>query len=142
MAIFKNTHINTSCDVLFKTLVKVTWKWVIHYTADALKLLYRRQYRTRTLKNAKQKTKTLSSSKELTSWVKLQVEIFCKACLQLALQQISTCSLTHDVSSIEDDNIKCFLLSLYIDVHYMLYTISINAHVYTCIYTCKTNEMA
>jgi hypothetical protein len=38
------------CDVLFKTLVKITWKWVIYYTADALKSLYRRQYRTRTLK--------------------------------------------------------------------------------------------
>ena len=36
----------------------------------------------------------------------LQVEIFCKATLRLALQQISTCSLTHDVSSLEDDNIK------------------------------------
>jgi hypothetical protein len=42
--------INKGCDVLFKTLVKVTWKWVIYYTADALKLLCRRQYRTRTLK--------------------------------------------------------------------------------------------
>jgi hypothetical protein len=37
---------------------------------------------------------------------KLQVEIFCKARLRLALQKISTCSLTHDVSSLEDDNIK------------------------------------
>jgi hypothetical protein len=36
--------------VLFKTLVKVTWKWVIYYTADALKSLHRWQYRTRTLK--------------------------------------------------------------------------------------------
>ena len=27
--------------------------------------------------------------------------------LRLALQKISTCSLTHDVSSLEDDNIKC-----------------------------------
>ena len=35
--LFKTRHINTSCDVLFKTLVKVTWKWVIYYTADALK---------------------------------------------------------------------------------------------------------
>ena len=50
-------------------------------------------------KNATQKTKTLSFSKELTSWVKLEVEIFCKARLRLALQKISTCSLTHDVSS-------------------------------------------
>jgi hypothetical protein len=140
--------------VLFKTLVRITWKWVIYYTADALKSLYRRQYRTRTLKeNATQKTKTLSSYKELTSWVKLQVEIFCKASLRLilpkistcslrlalqkiyicslrlalqniftcslrlasqkistcslrlALHKISTCSLTHDVKSLEDDNI-------------------------------------
>jgi hypothetical protein len=29
------------CDVLFKTLVKITWKWVIYYTADALQSLYR-----------------------------------------------------------------------------------------------------
>jgi hypothetical protein len=34
------------------------------------------------------------------------LEIFCKARLRLALQKISTCSLTHDVSSLEDDNIK------------------------------------
>ena len=33
-----------------KTLVKFTWKWVIYYTADALKSLFRRQHRTRTLK--------------------------------------------------------------------------------------------
>jgi hypothetical protein len=92
--------------------LKVTWKWVIYYTADALKSLYRWQYRTRTLKKATQKTKTLSSSKELTSWVKLQVQIFCKARLRLALQKISTCSLTHDVSSLEDDNIKCLSLSI------------------------------
>jgi hypothetical protein len=47
---FQNTHINTSCDVLFKTLVKVTWKWVIYFRADALKSLCRWQYRTRTLR--------------------------------------------------------------------------------------------
>jgi hypothetical protein len=29
------------CDVLFKTLVKITWKWVIYYTADAIKSQYR-----------------------------------------------------------------------------------------------------
>jgi hypothetical protein len=109
---FKNTHINTSCDVLFKTLVKVTWKWVIYYRADALKSLCRWQYRTRTLKKRYTEEKTLSSSKELTSWVKLQVQIFCKARLRLALQNISTCSLTHDVSSLEDDNIKCTVFFL------------------------------
>ena len=46
----------------------------------------------------------LSSSKELTWWVKLQVEIFCKVSRRRALQTISTCSLTHDVSSLEDNN--------------------------------------
>ena len=50
----------------------------------------------------------LTSSKELTSWVKLQVEIFWKASRRRALQKISTCSLTHDVSSLEDD--KVFVL--------------------------------
>jgi hypothetical protein len=49
-----------------QTLVKVTWKWVIYYTADALKSLYRKEVYF-----------ILSSSKELTSWVKLQVEIVC-----------------------------------------------------------------
>jgi hypothetical protein len=34
----------------------------------------------------------LSSSKELTSWAKLQVEIFCKASRKRALQKICTCS--------------------------------------------------
>ena len=43
----------------------------------------------------------LSSSKELTSWIKLQVEIFCKASRRHALQKISTCSL-------EDDNVFVF----------------------------------
>jgi hypothetical protein len=38
-------------------------------------------------------------------WVKLQVEIFCKASRRRALQKICTCSLTHDVSSLEDDNV-------------------------------------
>ena len=50
----------------------------------------------------------LSSSKELTSWVKLQVEIFCKASRRRALQKICICSLTHDVSSLEDDNVFVF----------------------------------
>jgi hypothetical protein len=37
MAIFRTrTSTQASCGVLFKTLVKVTWKWVIYYTADAL----------------------------------------------------------------------------------------------------------
>ena len=45
----------------------------------------------------------LSSSKELTSWVKLQVEIFRKARLWLALQKISTCRLTHDVARLTKD---------------------------------------
>ena len=30
-----------------------------------------------------------------------------KGSMRLALQKISTCSLTHDVSSLEDDNINC-----------------------------------
>ena len=51
------------------------------------------------------------SSKELTSWINLQVEIFCKARL---LQKISTCSLgrkhfmvitsLHDMSVAKDVN--------------------------------------
>ena len=53
----------------------------------------------------------LSSSKELISWVKLQVEIFCKASRRRALQKISTCSLTHDVSSLEDDNVFVFCVA-------------------------------
>ena len=55
----------------------------------------------------------LSSSKELTSRVKLQVEIFCKASRRRALQKISTCSLTHDVSSLEDDNVFVFCVAFY-----------------------------
>ena len=55
----------------------------------------------------------LSSSKELTSWVKLQVEIFCKASRRRALQKICTCSLTHDVSSLEDDNVFVFCLAFF-----------------------------
>jgi hypothetical protein len=46
----------------------------------------------------------------------MQVEIFCKARLRLALQKISTCSLTHDVSSLEDDNINCTMLHLFDDL--------------------------
>jgi hypothetical protein len=38
----------------------------------------------------------------------LEVEIFCKASRRRALQKISTCSLTHDVSSLEDDNVFVF----------------------------------
>ena len=49
--------------------------------------------------------------KELTSWVKLQVEIFCKASRRRALQKICTCSLTHDVSSLEDDNVFVFCVA-------------------------------
>jgi hypothetical protein len=55
----------------------------------------------------------LSSSKELTSWVKLQVEIFCKASRSHALQKICTCSLTHDVSSLEDDNVFVFCVAFF-----------------------------
>jgi hypothetical protein len=55
----------------------------------------------------------LSSSKELTSWVKLQVEIFCKASRRRAVQKISTCSLTHDVSSLEDDNVFVFCVAIF-----------------------------
>ena len=55
----------------------------------------------------------LSSSKELTSWVKLQVEIVCKASRKRALQKICTCSLTHDVSSLEDDNVFVFCVSFF-----------------------------
>ena len=114
----------------------VTWKWVIYYTADALKSLYRRQYRTRTLKKATQKTKTLSSSKELTSWVKLQVEIFCKARLWLALQKISTCSLSHDVSSfIEDDNINSINLVSQVTLRSSGTDILYGCHLLRCLYT-------
>jgi DNA-binding HxlR family transcriptional regulator len=35
----------------------------------------------------------------------IQVEISWKASRRRALQKISTCSLTHDVSSLEDDNV-------------------------------------
>ena len=88
----------------------IGWIFLEHfyYTADALKSLYRRQYRTRTLKITYTEDKTLSSSKELTSWVKLR----------LALQKISTCSLTHDVSSLEDNNIKCNYQRTYIVAQY------------------------
>ena len=55
----------------------------------------------------------LSSSKELTSLVKLQTEIFCKASRNRALQKISTCSLTHNVSSLEDDNVFVFCVALF-----------------------------
>jgi hypothetical protein len=55
----------------------------------------------------------LSSSKELTSWVKLQVEIFCKASRSRTLQKISTCSLTHDVSSLEDDTVLVFCVAFF-----------------------------
>ena len=55
----------------------------------------------------------LSSSKELTSWVKLQVEIFCKTSCSRALQKICTCSLTHDVSSLKDDNVFVFCLAIF-----------------------------
>jgi hypothetical protein len=51
---------------------------------------------------------------ELTSWVKLQVEIFCKASRRRALQKISTCSLTHDVSSLEDDNVFVFCVAFFL----------------------------
>jgi hypothetical protein len=50
----------------------------------------------------KKKHFILSSSKELTSWVKLQVEIFCKAS-----------RLTHDVSSLEDDNVFVFCVAFF-----------------------------
>jgi hypothetical protein len=33
--------------------------------------------------------------------------------MRLALQKISACSLTHDVSSLEDDNIKCYCIYQY-----------------------------
>jgi len=55
----------------------------------------------------------LSSSKELTSWVKLQLEIFCKASRRRALQKICICSLTHDVSSLEDDNVFVFCVAFF-----------------------------
>jgi hypothetical protein len=55
----------------------------------------------------------LSSSKELPSWDKLQVDIFCKANRRRALQKNSTCSLTHDVSSLEDDNVFVFCVAFY-----------------------------
>ena len=55
----------------------------------------------------------LSYFKELTSWVKLQVEIFCKASRWRALQKICTCSLTHDVSSLEDDNVFVFCVAFF-----------------------------
>ena len=51
--------------------------------------------------------------KELTSWDKLQVEIFCKASHRRALQKISACSLTHDVSSLEDDNVFVFCVAFF-----------------------------
>ena len=53
----------------------------------------------------------LPSSKELTSWVKLQVDIVCKASRKRALQKICTCSLIHDVSSLEDDNVFVFCVA-------------------------------
>jgi hypothetical protein len=55
----------------------------------------------------------LSSSKELTSWVKLQVEIFCKVSRRRALQKICTCSLTHDVSSLETDIVFVFCVAFF-----------------------------
>ena len=55
----------------------------------------------------------LSSSEELTSWVKLQIQIFCKASRRRALQKICTCSLTHDVSSLEDDNVFVFCVAFF-----------------------------
>ena len=71
----------------------------------------------------------LSSSKELTSWVKLQVEIFCKASRRRALQKICTCSLTHDVSSLEDDNVFCLLFSVFlVFVFYIVVCIAILVH--------------
>ena len=33
--------------------------------------------------------------------------------MRLALQKISACSLTHDVNSLEDDNIKCYCIYQY-----------------------------
>jgi hypothetical protein len=53
------------------------------------------------------------SGLELTSWVKLQVEMFCKASRRRALQKISTSSLTHDVSSLEDDNVFVFCVAFF-----------------------------
>ena len=44
---------------------------------------------------------------------KLQVEIFCKASRRRALQKISTSSLTHDVSSLEDDNVFVFCVAFF-----------------------------
>ena len=38
-------------------------------------------------------------------------KIFCKASCRRALQKICTCSLTHDVSSLEDDNVFVFCVA-------------------------------
>ena len=70
----------------------------------------------------------LSISKELISWVKLQVEIFCKASRRCALQKISTCSLTHDVSSLEDDNVFVFCVVFLVFVFYIVICIAILVH--------------
>jgi hypothetical protein len=71
----------------------------------------------------------LSSSKELTSRVKLQVEIFWKASRNRALQKICTCSLTRDVSSLEDDNVFVFCVAFFlVFVFYIVICIAILVH--------------
>ena len=71
----------------------------------------------------------LSSSKELTSWVKLQVEIFCKASRRRALQKICAYSLIHDVNSLEDDNVFVFCVAFFlVFVFYIVVCVAILVH--------------
>ena len=76
------------------------------------------------------------------------LEIFCKARLRLALQKISTCSLTHDVSSLEDDNIKytCifrteknYVYEIEVSINILLYFLTMYLYSRICIVYSSTN---
>ena len=76
------------------------------------------------------------------------LEIFCKARLRLALQKISTCSLTHDVSSLEDDNIKytCifrtekkYVYEIEVSINIFLYFLTMYLYSRICIVYSSTN---